>query len=146
MLARSVNTPRTSSAGRLFDAVSALIGLRLINTFEGQAAMELEWQANGVQAPPLPFICHPPAVNSSPMVVDWEPMIIELLRDVRRGSPVPLMAARFHSTLTAIIGTVAERCGNERVVLSGGCFQNRILTEAAIAELRARGFQPYWHQ
>lgn len=146
MLARSVNAPLTSSAGRLFDAVSALVGLRSVNTFEGQAAMELEWLANGIEAPPLPFTIHAPVTGGAPMIVDWEPMIVELIREVRAGLTAPVLAARFHATMAAIIGDVAARCGIPRVAMSGGCFQNRMLTEAAVAALRTRGFQPYWHQ
>ena len=146
MIDRGVNAPHTSSAGRLFDAVSALIGLRLVNAFEGQAAMELEWQANGTGGSPYPFLCRPAPQEGQPIVVDWEPMIIALLADIRRGASAPEMSARFHDTLAGIIVQVAEMCGLERVVLSGGCFQNRRVTEAAIDGLRAAGFQPYWHQ
>jgi hydrogenase maturation protein HypF len=146
MIEHDVNAPRTSSAGRLFDAVSALIGLRLVNAFEGQAAMELEWQANGRSGAPYPFLCRPASQDGGPMTVDWGPMIVALLADVRTGTPKAEMATRFHSTLAAMIVAVAEICARERVVLSGGCFQNKVLTEAVIAALRVRGFHPYWHQ
>jgi hydrogenase maturation protein HypF len=146
MLEQSVNAPLTSSAGRLFDAVGALTGLRLVNAFEGQAAMELEWQTNGRSAGQYAFTCNAPATENGPLVVDWEPMIIDMLSDLHKGTAVGEIAARFHGTLAAMIVTVAERCGMERVALSGGCFQNRVLTEATIDALRIRGFQPYWHQ
>jgi hydrogenase maturation protein HypF len=73
-------------------------------------------------------------------------MIDELVAEIRTGAPASRMAARFHRTLAAIIGSTAELFGRERVALSGGCFQNRLLTESAIRELTARGFRPYWHQ
>ncbi len=146
MIGRGVNTPRTSSAGRLFDAVSAIIGLRLITTFEGQTAMELEWKAEGIAGPPYPFLCRRPAQDGQPVVVDWEPMIMAIIADIRRGAPAAAMAQRAHGTFASMIVEVAALCGRERVVLSGGCFQNRILTEATITRLRERGLQPYWHQ
>ena len=80
------------------------------------------------------------------MVVDWEPMIMAIIADTRRGAPAAEVAQRAHGTFAAMIVDVAARCRMERVVLSGGCFQNRILTEATIAGLRERGMQPYWHQ
>lgn len=146
MIGRGVNAPRTSSAGRLFDAISAIIGLRLVTTFEGQTAMELEWKADGIAGAPYPFLCHPPAQEGQPIVVDWEPMISAIIADTRRGAPAATIAQRAHGTFAAMIVEVAALCGLERVVLSGGCFQNRILTEATIVRLRDRGFQPYWHQ
>ena len=86
MLAKGVNAPLTSSAGRLFDAVSALLGLRTQNRFEGQAAMELEWKATGITAPPFPFGISEPAKHGLPLIVDWEPMIRALLEEVRTGA------------------------------------------------------------
>jgi hydrogenase maturation protein HypF len=108
--------------------------------------MELEWAAGDDEAPPYSFICHPATTPDAPVIVDWEPMIDELVAEIRTGAPASRMAARFHRTLAAIIGSTAELFGRERVALSGGCFQNRLLTESAIRELTARGFRPYWHQ
>jgi hydrogenase maturation protein HypF len=144
MLARKINTPFTSSVGRLFDAVAAILGLRQVTQFEGQAAMELEFALDGVQtddAYPFAFWEGGPS-----LIIDWEPAVHALLADVRGGMPVARMAARFHNTLAEIIVAVAGRLQQERIVLSGGCFQNRYLTERAVQRLRAEGFRPYWHQ
>jgi hydrogenase maturation protein HypF len=78
--------------------------------------------------------------------VDWEPAVGAILSDVMNGVDVGAIAARFHRTLTSMIVTVARRAGEERVVLSGGCFQNRALTEGVVAGLRGAGFRAYWHQ
>ncbi len=144
MLARRLNSPLTSSAGRLFDAVAAILGLRQVCQFEGQAAMELEFALNGAQTDvAYPFALSP---GHSGQVVDWEPAVRELLADARGGLAEGTIAARFHNTLAEAIVGVARRVGEERVVLTGGCFQNRYLTEQAVARLRAEGFRPYWHQ
>ena len=131
MLERSVNAPLTSSAGRLFDAVSALIGIRLINAFEGQAAMELEWVAGDGEAPPYSFICHPAKTPDVPVIVDWEPMIDEVLAEIRTGAPASRMAARFHRTLAAIIGSTAAvvRTGTRRP-------ERRLFSEQASDRIR----------
>jgi hydrogenase maturation protein HypF len=78
-------------------------------------------------------------------------MIAGILRDLHRAdrpttSLVPLLARRFHGTLASMIVAVAARVGLERIVLSGGCFQNVLLTELTVQELRAHEFRPYWHQ
>jgi hydrogenase maturation protein HypF len=65
---------------------------------------------------------------------------------VRFGVPRGIISAKFHNTLAEAIIAVAERVALEKVVLSGGCFQNRYLTERVVGRLRTRGFQPYWHQ
>ena len=65
---------------------------------------------------------------------------------MKRGVPAGLVSARFHNTLAEIMVAVARRTGQERVVLSGGCFQNRYLTERAVGRLQSEGFRPYWHQ
>ena len=136
MLTKGIQTPATSSAGRLFDAVASILDLRQIITFEGQAAMDLEFAAMGHEAEGhYPF-----------EMTDWEPMIHALLLDYQDGVPVGIIAARFHHTLAEMIIRVAHQVGERKVVLTGGCFQNRYLLSRAIRRLRLEGFQPYWHQ
>jgi hydrogenase maturation protein HypF len=73
-------------------------------------------------------------------------MIEAILADIEQGVSVGIISARFHNTLAEAIVAVAKRIGQNRVVLSGGCFQNRYLTERAVRRLQAEGFRPYWHQ
>jgi hydrogenase maturation protein HypF len=134
ILRRRVNSPRTSSAGRLFDAVAAIIGIRDRCSFEGQAAMELEFAAEAEPSGET----YPLELNGE--ILDWEPMVRMILKDHSKA------AARFHNTLAEAIVSVARQAGEERVVLSGGCFQNRYLTEGTVTRLEATGFKPYWHQ
>ena len=147
MLTRGVNAPVTTSAGRLFDAVAALLDLRQRSTYEGQAAMQLEWAAGEDAGDPVWRSAYSLAVtNAAPIIVDWEPAIRALLADLRAGTPVAAIAAAFHRGLATVIAEVAARIGEKRVVLTGGCFQNAFLTEAAIAALSAAGLVPYWHR
>lgn len=164
MLGQGIQSPLTSSAGRLFDAVAALVGLRQVAHFEGQAAMELEYAAaapagaGGVEPYPCALIEGPVAGDHGPgaeapagaaaprFQVDWRPLLAAILADRARGVATGAIAFRFHDTLAAAIVAVAERAGEERVVLSGGCFQNRVLVERTVARLEAGGFRPYWHQ
>jgi len=139
MLKTGFNSPRTSSIGRLFDAVASIIGLRQTISFEGQAAMELEFATLGLSGDAhYPF--------SLTDTVDWGPMIRELLDDVGKGIEVGQMAQKFHNGLVEMIVQVAKNVGVEKVALSGGCFQNRYLTERSIDRLEMEGFRPYWHQ
>jgi hydrogenase maturation protein HypF len=144
MLVGGLNSPLTSSVGRLFDAVASLAGLRQQMRFEGQAAMELEFAIDGITTNEhysLSLVtCH-----SSP-VLDWSPMIKAILGDVERGVSIGEISAKFHNALAEAIVAVARQVGQSRVVLSGGCFQNRYLTERTVTRLRAEGVQPYWHQ
>jgi len=142
MLKEGVNSPLTSSAGRLFDAFAALLGLRQIARFEGQAAMELEAAATGVDEDQA----YPFAVREAGglLVLDWEPAVRALLAD--RLLPVARAAARFHNTLVEMGVEVARRVGEPKVILSGGCFQNRYLTERFISRLQVSGCEPYWQQ
>lgn len=134
-LARGINAPITSSAGRLFDGVASLLGLRQRLSFEGQAAMELEFAIRaGVED------AYPARAGKT---IDWKPVVEALLEDT---DCLGTRAARFHNTLVELIVEVARRNGIEQVVLTGGCFQNRYLSERAVTRLRAEGFRPYWHQ
>ncbi|MCX8090533.1 MAG: carbamoyltransferase HypF [Verrucomicrobiae bacterium] len=156
-LVRGVNCPRCCSVGRLFDAVASLAGLRQRMRFEGQAAMELEFALEGAEtgeAYPVDIRAETTADvdktathNRQPeILLDWSPMIAAILADVARGARIGEISAKFHNALVGSIQTVAQRVGAGRVALSGGCFQNRHLTERAVAALRAAGVQAYWHQ
>jgi len=142
MLVKGINAPVTSSAGRLFDAVAALVGIRQQVTFEGQAAMELESLIESGVTAVYPFELS----NGVPQIIDWAPMIGEILVDLQKGISQGTIAAKFHNTLAEIIIEVARQVVTPKVVLTGGCFQNRYLLEQAVQRLSQAGFKPYWHQ
>ncbi len=146
MLARGVNTPVTSSAGRLFDAVAALTGLRQHAEYEGQAACELEWSADGWPARRPYEIPIAPGPDAQDLRLDWRPALEAILADIRAGAQPGAVSSALHAGLAAAIVAVAERVGEPRVALTGGCFQNARLAEAAVAGLRSAGFEPLWHQ
>ena len=160
MLRRKLNSPETSSMGRLFDAVASLIGLRQQMRHEGQAAMELEFALDGIETDegyPLPIAARgdarpttaPNSALRTPhpaLILDWAPMIEAILSDVQNSIAIGRISAKFHNALAEAVVAVAKRAGERRVVLSGGCFQNRYLTERTVRRLQAEGFQPYWHQ
>ena len=136
MLQRNLNCPATTSVGRLFDAVAVITGVARENRFEGQAAMRLECAIGSCRTEesyPLP--------NG-----DWEPLIHATTNDVARKIDIGLIAARFHNGLAQWILEVAERARIDQVLLSGGVFQNRYLTERAASRLEQRGFRVYTHQ
>jgi len=139
MLAGGTNCPRTTSAGRLFDGVSALLGLRQRATFEGQAAMALEFVADRDEHDAYP-------IELEDGVLDWRPLVAAVVEDHERKVGVASIAARFHNALAVGIEKVALRVGCPRVALSGGCFQNRLLLERTVQRLRASGFEPLLHR
>jgi hydrogenase maturation protein HypF len=138
MLDRDLNCPRTSSVGRLFDAVASLLGLRHVNRFEGQAAMALEFSAVPVAAGyPLPLVDG---------VLDWAPLLEALTADLAAGTDAGTCAGRFQRGLAEAIVRVAAACGHARVVLAGGCFLNRSVLEQSLDLLRQAGHIPCWPQ
>ncbi len=144
MLRRGVNAPFTSSAGRLFDAVAALLGLCQVNSFEGEAAMAVEFacgRAREVAAlPPLAV-----RRGEGPLLLDWQPPLAALVHERRRGAAAEPLAAALHDGLSEAIVNVARQVGRRNVVLTGGCFQNARLTEHTVDLLCAAGFAPYFH-
>ena len=86
------------------------------------------------------------AAGTPRWIVDWSPMVHELLGDVKNKSGAAVISAKFHNGLAEAAVAVARKTGQERVVLSGGCFQNRYLTERVVRRLQDEGFRPYWHQ
>jgi hydrogenase maturation protein HypF len=146
MVTRGLNAPLTSSAGRLFDAVAAILGLCQRASYEGQAAAELEWTIGDCRdASPYAFDLRAGRGNA-PLLVDWEAAVRAMLEDFAAGTPTGRIAARFHAGLAAAIAAVATRIGVPQVGLTGGCFQNRRLTEATVAALQDAGLAPYWHE
>ncbi len=142
LLRHRFNTPVTTSAGRLFDGFASLMGVRQVARFEGQAAMELEFALAGAdETRALPFDLRR---EDGCYVLDWEAAVHAVLE--RHDLSLAQAAARFHNMLVEMAIVVARRLGEPKVVLSGGCFQNRYLTERFITRLRAEGMQPYWHQ
>ena len=140
MMEQGLNTPLTSSVGRLFDAVSSLLGLRQVSGFEGQAAMEIEFAADTA------FTDETYECALTEDALDWAPMLRDLLRDIDARIPKAVIAAKFQHALVEGIVAVARVVREERVALSGGCFQSQCLTERAVRRLREEGFRPYWHQ
>lgn len=138
MIERGVNSPLSTSMGRLFDAAAVLTGCLprdARNHFEGQAAMILEREALKARTS-----------DTYPLEEgDWAPMVLAMREDVRTGSSPAVMAAKFHNTLAAWIVSVARTAGERQVVLSGGVFQNGILVERASRLLEERGFQVFTH-
>lgn len=145
MISQDVNAPKTSSAGRLFDAVASLIGVKQITRYEGQAAVLLEHILQDIRCADV----YNYAVNNGPdgvLVVDWGPMIEAVAGDMREEIIPGIISAKFHNTLVEMAVDIARRVREKRVVLSGGCFQNKYLTERMITRLRQEGFEPFWHQ
>jgi len=139
---RDIKAPRTSSAGRLFDAVAALLGLRLRNEFEAQAAMDLEFTASIAKGEAKLARMR----IGDDGVVDWAPVIRSLLEAIQSGAAVSAIAAEFIVVMSESIVELARRTGKSTIALSGGCFQNVRLLEITVARLRAGGFTPAWPQ
>jgi hydrogenase maturation protein HypF len=152
VLRSEVASPWTTSMGRLFDAVASLLGLCQTASFEGQAAMTVEFAAEregalaGSVDSAYPVEWSTDGPSASEREVDWRPMMCALLDDRQRGEPVERIAARFHRWMAGIIVMVAERTQVPRVVLTGGCFQNRLLSSLAQERLEQAGFTVYSHR
>ncbi len=147
LLDNKVNCPATSSIGRLFDGVSALLGLVQVSGFEGEAAMALEFLADREVNHTRPQHYHMPlgsmAESQEGWVVDWRPLISDIVRDICAGKSPEGIAFEFHHTLAKLITNIAERMTCTQVVLSGGVFQNAMLLNLSKAELIKRGFTVY---
>jgi hydrogenase maturation protein HypF len=147
MAAKGVNSPLTSSAGRLFDAAAALLGVRDTINYEGQAAVELEQLADPAEtrAYPAPTLEY----GTGPFQARGSDLLHALLDDRTGGVPAPVIAARFHHGVAALIEAgclrLRDQHGLSTVALSGGVFQNLLLLNAAVARLEARGFRVLLH-
>jgi len=142
LIGQGINSPWSSSCGRLFDAVSFLVGLAPLELeFEAEAAMRLEASACLGTVGSYEFACEG---SSSPLQIDFGPTIRSIVQDVKRKTPVPLVATKFHNTLARVIAFAALKAradhGVDSVVLVGGVFMNKRLLLRASALLRQKGF------
>lgn len=148
MLERGLNAPPTSSAGRLFDAVASLAGVRDRVSYEGQAAVELEWLAESA-GPDSSYPFELAEVNGV-LVADTRPLIRAAAGDRTRRIAPAVIARRFHSALVelvaAVCGRLREATGLADVALSGGVFMNALLTREAGDRLRGDGFRVHRHR
>jgi hydrogenase maturation protein HypF len=145
-LARGLNAPVASSAGRLFDAAAALLGIRDVAEYEAQAAIELELLAEQGSAGPLPYALVRKADQSgaSLIVYDPRPTIRAILEGLAEGAAAVSLAARFQETIAEVTrrlcSDVRASTGLETVVLSGGVFQNQWLATNLVERLTRDGF------
>jgi hydrogenase maturation protein HypF len=147
MLERKINTPLTSSCGRLFDAVAALACVREQVNYEAQAAIELEMAMHSNnEKVAYPFDLK---MNGSCTVIGTRPLFESLIADLRKGIPVATISRRFHNGLVEVFATIAnairERTSLNRVCLSGGTFHNSFLLENLSSKLAAHAFEVFTH-
>jgi hydrogenase maturation protein HypF len=145
MIAQQVQTVETSSCGRLFDAIAALVSLSTEVTFEGHAAIALEMAAMAGISERYGFEIEP----GEPAILDMRPMLMEAVKDIERGRKVGEISACFHNTVSAAIVELCSRIqatdGLDRVCLSGGTFQNMYLLERTVVELQRRRLKVFLH-
>ncbi len=150
ILDKDVNCPITTSIGRLFDGVSALLGLSQVAGFEGEAAMALEFLAereeSQTQPQPYRIPLESPSESQGPWVADWRPLISNIVRDISEQKSSAELALRFHHALAMLIANVADRIQCPQIILTGGVFQNALLLKLSEEILTKRGFTVYTPQ
>lgn len=154
MVERNVNSPRAAGLGRLFDGVSAFTGIADANTYEGQAAIELEAAAAGLPLEAVPYTTAldpaPKGTGETGWIIDTLPAVRDVVRDLERGVKPAAVSARFHATVARMLEEAAlrarEETGLERIVLSGGCFANARLVGLLAPALEAAGLDVYVHR
>lgn len=142
-LERGLNAPRTSSIGRLYDAVASLVGIRQTVNYEAQAAIEFEGVADPDEGGSYRF-----EVRGE--TVDPQPVIHALLSDIRAGIPVTKISARFHQSIAEMVCQICSQAraahGSNDVVLSGGVWQNMLLLKKTTTLLHAEKFNLLIHR
>jgi hydrogenase maturation protein HypF len=145
MITKKINSPDTSSLGRLFDGMASLLGIRDRASFEGQAAMELEMLAEKKSD----SVYNHGWESGSTKRILLKPIIRDVVREIEAGVEKPVIAARFHATLIALFSSlcdaIRQETGLNRVVLSGGVFQNAILLNGLLGDLGKLGFTVFSH-
>lgn len=154
MIKKKINSPLTSSMGRFFDGVSSLLGICDVNTYEGQAAMELESVAEDLSASSGNLLTqnyrYGIREKEGTFMVEPGSIVKGIVADLQRSVPTSVVAAKFHNSIADIIKDVSlkikERIGLRRVAFSGGVFQNRLLLGLALRKLTEQGFICYYQR
>ncbi|MBI5139032.1 carbamoyltransferase HypF [Candidatus Nomurabacteria bacterium] len=146
VLIKKTNCIPTTSIGRLFDAISALIGLRYKSDFEGQAAMELEAYANLDDAAQKAYPFEETHTSLEEARFNWKPLVLSILDNMKIHKDLASISTSFHLSLVQWIVHLSKKRNHEKVILTGGVFQNKFLLETAVIMLRKEGFQPFWNR
>lgn len=145
-LQRRLNSPQSSSLGRLFDGAAFLAGIRVSNDFEGHAAVELQRSTGERAESPYPFDIEDTAEG---MILDWRPLVRALATENSVHTDVGTIGARFHATIAAMfdaaVARAVDQTGVQRIALSGGCFVNDLLRRSLVGRLRHRGLDVGLH-
>jgi hydrogenase maturation protein HypF len=146
MIRQKLNTPVTSAVGRLFDGIAALCGIRDIINYEAQAAIELQMLANEKTTERYEYDID---TSGIPRKIKWNGIVEHIVNDITRGIPVSEISDKFHNTIATIIsdiaGTIRKETDLQKIVLSGGVFQNSLLLDKSVSLLTTRGFQVFTH-
>lgn len=152
MLSRKINSPLTSSMGRLFDGVASLLDLQHSVNYEGQAAVKLESIADERETGHYPFDINTNAGAHSnmPIIIQWQPVIKHIIEDMQHRIASSIISARFHNSIVEMVVPVCtmlrDSKGINDVVLSGGVFQNNFLLRYLVKKLKLQGFTVYSHK
>ncbi len=144
LLEKNINSPVTTSAGRLFDGVSAIIGIRNTASFEAQAAMELEFAADDFKT--NEYFSFSIDGTGDSLIFNWENIIKGIITDLDGSVPKGIIAAKFHNSLAEAIVQIAQKLNITKVLLTGGCFLNKYLFEKSVNRLTEEGFKVYTQQ
>ncbi|MEO0240752.1 MAG: carbamoyltransferase HypF [candidate division WOR-3 bacterium] len=142
MLEKNINTFYTTSSGRIFDAVSSILGIKQRISYEGQAAMMLEWVCDEKIEEYYNFEIKE---KNGILIFDWEEMFEGIINDLKNGIKKEIISSKFHNTLVEVIYEMANKVKIKKIFLSGGVFQNKILLEKTYKRLSKR-FEVYIHQ
>lgn len=142
LIDKKVNSPLCSSAGRLFDGIASLIGLKQFVSFEGQAAMQLENIVHEDLEDRYRFEIIKSEHNN--YIIDWKIVVLDILKDIENQIPEHIISQKFHNSLVDLIVDVCRLSGIKKIAISGGCFQNKYLIERTIDKLQEAGFVVYW--
>ncbi len=151
LLKKDVNCPTTTSMGRLFDGVSSILGLCHTNTFEGEAAMALEFATETSNSEKedisfsIPLSYDGPSLGTNQLIGDWRPLVKSVVRATLEGKTSNKTGRKFHYGLCLLIVEAAKNLNNQNIILSGGVFQNTLLLKLIHTQIQKANFQVFTH-